>query len=74
MLERPKLTDETIAAAVHAHYGISIVALNFLPLGNDSDTYVYRVDADDGAPYFLKLRNRMGFSPAIPSKMRCARM
>ena len=75
MLERPKLTDETIAAAVHAQYGISIVALNFLPLGNDSDTYVYRVDADDGAPYFLKIRNRLGFSPAslaVPRYLRDA--
>jgi spectinomycin phosphotransferase len=70
VLERPKLADETIAAAVRAHYRISIVALNFLPLGNDSDTYVYRVDADDGVSYFLKIRNRLGFSPASLSVPR----
>ena len=61
MLERPKLADETIVAAVRAHYCISIAALNFLPLGNDSYTYVYRVDTDR-AKYFLKIRSR--FSPA----------
>jgi spectinomycin phosphotransferase len=73
--DRPKLADETIAAAVRAHYGISIVALNFLPLGNDSDTYVYRVEADDGAAYFLKIRNQLGFSPAslaVPRYLRDA--
>jgi len=75
VLQPPKLADATIAAAVGAHYGISIVALNFLPIGNDSDTYVYRVDAADGAPYFLKIRNRTGFSPAslaVPRYLRDA--
>jgi spectinomycin phosphotransferase len=62
--EPPKLADTTITAAVLGNYGISIVALTFLPLGNDSDTYVYRVEATDGKAYFLKIRNRLGFSPA----------
>jgi spectinomycin phosphotransferase len=62
--EPPKLADTTIAETVRAHYGISIDALTFLPLGNDSDTYVFRVEATDGAAYFLKIRNRLGFSPA----------
>jgi spectinomycin phosphotransferase len=62
--EPPKLADTTIAETVREHYGVSIVALTFLPLGNDSDTYVYRVEASDGAAYFLKIRNRLGFSPA----------
>jgi spectinomycin phosphotransferase len=71
--EPPKLADTTIAETVRARYGISIVALTFLPLGNDSDTYVYRVEADDGAAYFLKVRNRQGFSPAsltVPRYLR----
>jgi spectinomycin phosphotransferase len=71
--EPPHLADTTIAEMVRSHYGISIVALNFLPLGNDSDTYVYRVEAADGAAYFLKIRNRLGFSPAslaVPRYLR----
>jgi len=71
--EPPKLADTTIAETVRAQYGISIVALTFLPLGNDSDTYVYRIEADDGAAYFLKIRSRLGFSPAslaIPRYLR----
>jgi spectinomycin phosphotransferase len=73
--EPPKLADATIAETVRAHYGVSIVALTFLPLGNDSDSYVYRVEAVDGAAYFLKIRNRLGFSPAslaVPRYLRDA--
>jgi spectinomycin phosphotransferase len=59
----PKLADTTIRAVVHAQYGLSIAALTFLPIGNDSASFVYRVDARDGTSYFLKIRSRSGFSP-----------
>ncbi len=62
MLEPPKLADQTIIATLHAHYGISITALTFLPLGHDSATSVYRVHATDGATYFLKVRTGTRFS------------
>jgi spectinomycin phosphotransferase len=65
MREPPKLADQTIMAALHAHYGISITALTFLPIGNDSASAVYRVQATDGATYFLKVRIGAGFS--VPS-------
>ncbi len=65
MREPPKLADATIMAALHAHYGISITALTFLPLGSDSASAVYRVHAADGATYFLKARTGAGFS--LPS-------
>ena len=73
MREPPQLADITIRAALREHYGVSIVALTFLPLGNDSDTSVYRVEATDGAAYFLKIRNKLGFSPAslvVPRYLR----
>jgi len=65
MREPPKLAHATIIAALHAHYGISIAALTFLPIGNDSASSVYRVDATNGATYFLKARTGAGFS--VPS-------
>lgn len=65
MREPPKLADTTIMAALHAHYGISITALTFLPLGSDSASAVYRVHAADGATYLLKVRTGEGFS--VPS-------
>jgi spectinomycin phosphotransferase len=73
MREPPNLADTTIKAALRAHYGIALAAVTFLPLGNDSDTSVYRVEATDGTVYFLKIRNRLGFSPAslaVPRYLR----
>jgi len=65
MREPPKLVDQTIRAALHAHYGISSTTLTFLPLGSDSASAAYRVHATDGAAYFLKIRTGEGFS--VPS-------
>jgi hypothetical protein len=36
MLEPPSLADNTILAALRAHYGIAGAVLTFLPIGNDS--------------------------------------
>jgi spectinomycin phosphotransferase len=56
MLEKPDLQDETISACVQAEYGRRVAAIAFLPLGADRNTAVYRVTAEGGAAYFLKLR------------------
>ncbi len=63
MREPPKLADATIRATLQTHYGLSVTALTFLPIGNDSASFVYRVDSPDGATYFLKVRTSRGFSP-----------
>jgi spectinomycin phosphotransferase len=65
MREPLKLTDAAIIAALRAHYAISITALTFLPLGDDSGSAAYRVRTADGATYFLKVRIGAGFS--LPS-------
>ena len=62
MLEPPSLADSTILAALRAHYGIASAVLTFLPIGNDSASFVYRVEAANGASYFLKERSGAGFS------------
>jgi spectinomycin phosphotransferase len=62
MLEPPLLAENTILAALRAHYGIAGAVLTFLPVGNDSASFVYRVDAANGASYFLKARSGAGFS------------
>ena len=69
MREPPKLADAAIVAALREHYHIAVAALAFLPLGNDSSTWVYRVEAADRGAYFLKLRRGSGFrlaSLAVP--------
>src|SRR5689334_21366677 len=64
MLEPPRLADEAIVAVLRAHYHVEAATLTFLPIGADSATSVYRVDAAGGARYFLKLRTGHGFRPA----------
>ena len=62
MREPPNLPHGALQAALREHYGLSSAALTFLPLGNDSASSVYRVDAPGGTTYFLKLRIKAEFS------------
>jgi spectinomycin phosphotransferase len=62
MLTKPDIADQTIRAYLRNSYGLRIDAVEFLPLGADVNTAVYRVTAPDGGPYFLKLR-RGEFDP-----------
>jgi len=57
MLEKPDVPDETLRACLRDHYGLRATEIAFLPLGNDVNTAVYRVVADDATPYFVKLRS-----------------
>jgi spectinomycin phosphotransferase len=56
MLEKPDLQAEKIIACLQAEYQLAVVEVVFLPLGADVNTAVYRVSADTGTSYFLKLR------------------
>lgn len=62
MLKSSPLTDTLITETLLTHYGLSIQSLSFLPIGNDSATFVYRVVASDDTRYFLKVRIRKGFN------------
>ena len=56
MLEKPDLEDEKIISCLRDEYGLSITQFDFLPLGADPNTIVYRAVSDDEIPYFVKLR------------------
>ena len=56
MLEKPDLQDERIISRLRGDFRLHIAELTFLPLGADVNTAVYRVVAEDGATYFLKVR------------------
>jgi spectinomycin phosphotransferase len=56
MLEKPNIPDQLISSLLIKEYRLQVAELTFLPLGADMGTAVYRVIADDGAAYFLKLR------------------
>ena len=63
MLEKPNIPDERIISRLQEEYNLPITKLAFLPLGADLGTAVYRVVADDGTLYFLKLRK--GFEEIV---------
>jgi spectinomycin phosphotransferase len=65
MLERPDLPDATILARVRASYGIPVVGIGFLPLGNDSSAWAYRMWTADGTPYFLKAKRGQVDMPGV---------
>src|SRR5258706_546110 len=56
MLIKPNLPDELIISHLQEEYSLHVSTLTFLPIGADMGTVVYRVAADDGTVYFLKLR------------------
>lgn len=56
MLEKPNIADTKLIDCLVSAYGISVRGIEFLPLGADFNTAVYRVVSDDDRRYFLKLR------------------
>jgi spectinomycin phosphotransferase len=56
MLEKPDIPDQLILSRLQEEYGLQHAQLQFLPIGADLGTVVYRAVADDGRTYFLKLR------------------
>ncbi|NJM41864.1 MAG: hypothetical protein HC853_14450 [Anaerolineae bacterium] len=65
MLEKPNLADDDIIERLRQHHGIDVAALEFLPIGNDVGTYVYRVAGRDGATHFLKARRAPMYEPSV---------
>jgi hypothetical protein len=56
MREPPDLADDTIVRALHAGFGVQAAELVLLPVGNDADSWAYRVQVAQGPAYFLKIR------------------
>lgn len=57
MLDKPDLDEEQLIKRLHEAFDLPIVAIDFLPLGADANTTVYRAVARDGVNYFVKLRS-----------------
>jgi spectinomycin phosphotransferase len=52
----PGLDLDVIIACLDAQYDLRVSAITFLPLGYDLNAAVYKVIAEDGTAYFLKVR------------------
>ncbi len=63
MLEKPDIPDELIISCLQKEYALYNTQLEFLPLGADMGTAVYRILTEEGSAYFLKLRR--GFAEII---------
>ena len=63
MLTKPNIADELIISRFQDEYDLRVTSLTFLPIGADLRTAVYRILAEDGTAYFLKLRRK--FKDAI---------
>jgi spectinomycin phosphotransferase len=56
MLEKPDVDDAQIIATLRHDYGLRVARLEFLPLGADPNSAVYRAVTQQSTPYFVKLR------------------
>jgi spectinomycin phosphotransferase len=56
MHEPPDLPNEKIVRALETNFDIQVGGLVFLPIGDDSDSWAYRVELARGPAYFLKVR------------------
>jgi len=57
MLEHPDVDDAKIIDCLTENYGLKVVDLSFLPIGNDVNSGAFRVRADStDTHYYLKLR------------------
>jgi spectinomycin phosphotransferase len=56
MLEKLDLAEDRIIACLRDSYGVTATDLEFLPIGNDSAAWVYRVGSDTAEDFFLKVR------------------
>jgi spectinomycin phosphotransferase len=63
MLEPPPLSTEKIISSLHDSFDIEISKLEFLPIGNDSNSWVYKVHADKF--YFLKAKRLPVYEPSL---------
>ncbi len=56
MLEKPAISDASIIQCLFDHHNMTVTRLDFLPLGADRNTAVYRAESA-GGDYFVKLRS-----------------
>ena len=87
MLEKPDLNDAKIIACLADEFGLFVAQLDFLPLGADLNTAVFRATTPDNTKYFVKLRSgkfepasvavpaflsRLGIKQVVPSLLTAA--
>jgi spectinomycin phosphotransferase len=59
MIEKPNIKEEKVITALYENYSIQVSNIEFLPIGNDSSAWAYRVDSKNRGSYFLKIRKEI---------------
>jgi spectinomycin phosphotransferase len=72
MREQPKIPEERLRACLQDQYDLIPVTLEFIPLGLDYNSWVYRVVSEQGAAYLLKARSGPLYEPScfVPNYLR----
>jgi spectinomycin phosphotransferase len=64
MLEKPNLSDDQIISALQHSYALTVISLDFLPIGNDASAWVYRFETNEQS-YFLKVKKGSVYQPSL---------
>ncbi len=57
MLQKPDLPDSELVDCLQREFGLPAQQVEFLPIGADTNTAVYRATTSNSATYFVKLRS-----------------
>jgi len=64
MREKLSIPEDRLRSCLQEHYGLTPLSLEFLPLGLDTRSVVYRVMSENGAPNLLKARSGSFYEPS----------
>jgi spectinomycin phosphotransferase len=64
MLEKPEISEIQIADCLRSSFHIAPLKIEFLPIGNDANSWVFRVETVT-SPYFLKLKKGQVYHPSL---------
>jgi len=72
MREKPNIPETLLRASLQDQYDLVPITLEFLPLGLDYNSWVYRVMSEQGTPYLLKARSGPLYEPGclVPSYLK----
>ena len=72
MREQPDIAEQDLRACLRDQYGLAAASIEFLPLGHDTRSAVYRVMDDTGTPYLLKATSAPLYEPGclVPRYLR----
>src|SRR5262245_25428038 len=71
MREKLSVPEDHLRSCLLEHYGLTPGVIEFLPLGLDTRSAIYRVTGEHGDPYLLKAKYGLLYEPAclVPRRL-----